>query len=376
MSFLRDCKEKPFESKGRIYFEGLKQRADNLKKYVIDETEKPINLSYNLYKTLLRLKELRAVFFSQAMPKPKHFLKDIDENDIRDAILDKCLTVKEISDEIEILENLVIKIMQKTLNHLQILPMMPDAEFDKSESDEYLTDIYSSTLNHSVLDNCEKYISILADSKEKSELLLSIEEMKNRLINLKLNPVDEVELTDDDMSEIEMEGTDSHEWLEDDELKINNPEKKEFSPTDPSPLALNSSINFNDSLRWSQFPLEKSKLSPVIPEDKEMSIVMLPPVFITHPYTIWFKIGVILSSTVLSAAAGMVTSIFFTAGFAMPVAVTVGAILGFILGLKIIYSKENDLKPIFNKSLFSSSEIENKVSSESREVSHATRSFS
>ncbi len=371
MSFLRDCKDKPFESKGRMYFEGLKQRADNLKKYAWDEEEKPVNLSYNLYKTLLRLKELREVFYNHKITEPKNFQKDVDENDIRDAIRDKFLTIQEVSDEIEALENLVIQIMEKTLVHLLILPVMQETEFAKSDNDEYITDIYSSTLNLSVLENCEKYISILSDSKEKSKLLLSIENLKNKLLIPKSEKLtEEVELSDDDLSEEEVGIKDSYEWLDDDR-KINITNKKKVDPIYSPILNHQSSIDLDDSLRWSQFPFEKSQIIPVIPEEKKHQEIIQPSNTVAHPYTIWYKLGVLLLSTILGAVAGLVVSVFFTAGFALPVAVSVGAVFGFLLGLKMLHSKENDRKNGFTRFKFSSNDTGNNISSKPLEVSHA-----
>ncbi|HEX2549784.1 MAG TPA: hypothetical protein VHM20_08145, partial [Gammaproteobacteria bacterium] len=239
MSFLRDRKEKPFESKARMYFEGLRQRADNLKKYAQDDDEKPLILSYNLYKTLIRLKELRDVFFNnETVIEPKSFLKDMDENDIRYAIREKLLTIREVSAEIEMLENIVIQIMHKTLVHLETLPLMREEEFAKSDNEEYLTDLYSSTLNQTVLANCEKYLLILTDSKEKNALLLSLQHLQNKFTireNHSFNNIEEdVELTDDEMSDDENDPSlmDHDEFFEDrhEEKQSNVLDEKEIPP--------------------------------------------------------------------------------------------------------------------------------------------------
>jgi hypothetical protein len=367
MSFLRDRKEKPFESKARMYFEGLRQRADNLKKYAQDDDEKPLILSYNLYKTLIRLKELRDVFFNnETVIEPKSFLKDMDENDIRYAIREKLLTIREVSAEIEMLENIVIQIMHKTLVHLETLPLMREEEFAKSDNEEYLTDLYSSTLNQTVLANCEKYLLILTDSKEKNALLLSLQHLQNKFTireNHSFNNIEEdVELTDDEMSDDENDPSlmDHDEFFEDrhEEKQSNVLDEKEIPPAGYSEiLNQSSSINLDDSLRWSQFPLDKSKIS--VDEEKKHapSPPRQPPPMANC--TIWYKLGVLLSTTLLSALGGLVISLFFTGGFAVPVAVGVSACLGFMLGLKLIYSKQEQHKKIYQATTFSSENLNN-----------------
>jgi len=178
MSFLRESRDIPHLSKGRMYFEGLCQRAERVKNLPQDINHR-LGLNYNIVCVLKRLEEIRKLFTNDVITL-KPLLQDVHERDVLYAIRENKITLQEVSEQITSLQDCLIDRMEKCLIHLEILPIMDAKEFQISNNREYIQDMYISTLNDQALDNCLKDVSLLPESEKKTELMESIHHMKKK----------------------------------------------------------------------------------------------------------------------------------------------------------------------------------------------------
>jgi hypothetical protein len=290
------------------------------------------------------LKELHKIFFNHPPAvEPKFFLTELNEEEIRKATEEQTISLHELSKEIETLENILIQILQKTLIHLETLPIIEDEEeVNKSDNKDYLNDIYNSTLNNRELVNCENFIFLLTDSQDKAELQNTIKNLRQKIVDYQSKTIEEkeaMEFTDDEdeFSDSTIESSYSKGFFYDQiEKKVEEMDgKKTFkdSVLKSTDLDMSNSVFLESS--YQDVP---RSVAEVKPEPREQPNESATRLYMIDNYTIWFKIGIIFTNTILGALTGATVSIFFTATLAMPIAAGVGAFLGFLLGLRLIYS--------------------------------------
>lgn len=327
MSFLRDRKDKSHLSKGRMYFDGLRQRAETVKNLPKDINHR-LGLNYNIICILERLERIRELFTNNETTL-KPLLKDVHESNVFIAIQENVITLQEVLDEITSLQNYLIETMKKCLIHIETLPFMDKEEFEKSDNIDYIHDIYISTLNELAVERCLKDVSLLAESKDKKELMESIQALQKRIAEYKEKKKLKSDDEDSDSDWTEDEFESDEEFAEFKEIDIHDDVPHDDISPIPSPLPLE--IKKENSPTLNSAPEQKSI------EDKPILRKAEPPPM--QSYSIWCKLGTVLLTTASGIGIGIGIG-FRMGGWGVPIGIIVGAVIGFIAGLRLIWAKD------------------------------------